>query len=92
MESNLSPTFFSSRSSKVPDADRSEPRLDAGSFLLQREGGPLPQHHHAKRVHPHLPVRFGPVQHTNLTDAGLPDEPETLPAGSTGLLAPDGQL
>lgn len=78
------------RPPQVPDVDRGEPRLDAGSVLLERKGGPLSQHHHAERVHPHLPVRVRPVQYTNLADVGLPDEPEAVPPGSAGLLAPDG--
>lgn len=80
------------RPSEIPDADRGEPRVDARSVLLQREGGPLPQHHHAERVHSHLSVRLGAVQHPHLADAGVPDEPEAVPAGQAGVLAAHGQL
>lgn len=52
------------RKDQVLDSDRVEPRVDAGLVLFEREGRPLPQHHHAKRLHSHLPLRLGALQHS----------------------------
>lgn len=55
--------------------------MDAGSVLLQREGRPFPQHHHAERLHPYLPKWQRAVQHPNLTHSLLPHEPEVVSSG-----------
>lgn len=49
--------------------------MDARLVLLEREGGPLPQHHHAQRLHPDLSLRIGAIQYSRLLDTGLSDEP-----------------
>lgn len=66
--------------------------MDARSVLLQREGGSLPQHHYAQRVHPDLPTRIGAVQYPYLLNARLSDESETVPTGQANLLLANGQL
>jgi len=66
--------------------------VDAGFVLLQREGRPLPQHHHAQRLHKDISIWFRPLQYSNFIDPVVPNEPETVPPGQAGLLSANGQL
>lgn len=66
--------------------------MDARLVLLEREGGPLPQHHHAQCVHPDIPIRIGAIQYSYLLDTGLSDEPKAIPAGQANLFTSNGQL
>jgi len=54
-------TLSTHRSPEISHPDGGEPRVDARSFLLQREGGTLPQHHHAQCVYSHLPQRLSAI-------------------------------
>ena len=55
--------FVIRRQNQVSDADGSQQSVDARLVLLQRTRGPLPQHHRAQRLRPHLPRRTRPLQH-----------------------------
>ena len=54
---------ITSRPNQVLDHDGPGEGLDAGHLLPEREDGPLPQHHRAQCVCPHLSQRQGFVQH-----------------------------
>lgn len=66
--------------------------MDARLVLFEREGGSLPQHHHAQRLHPDLSLRIGAIQYSCLLDTGLSHEPQAVPPGQTNLLPKNGQL
>ena len=56
--------FFSICSQdQVPHDDRRQEGVDAGHVLPQREGGQVPQHPRAERLHQDLPERRRAVQH-----------------------------
>nr|CAH0100253.1 unnamed protein product [Daphnia galeata] len=75
-------------SDEISHSQRSEQSVDAGLVFRQRTRGTLPQHHRAQCLRENLSKWMGP----NLSDALVPDEPQTLPAGSTNLLIIHGQL
>lgn len=48
--------------------------MDAGFVLLERERGPLPQHHHAKCIYSNFPIWLRALQYKDLINARVPDE------------------